>query len=45
MRYLGVPITASKLSKMECQILVDKIMGKNQTVVYQEYLFLQVEHS
>ncbi|KAJ8420932.1 hypothetical protein Cgig2_017128 [Carnegiea gigantea] len=27
-RYLGVPITASKLSKMECQILVDKIMGK-----------------
>jgi len=28
MRYLGVPITASRLSKMECQILADKIIGK-----------------
>ena len=28
MRYLGVPITASKLSKLECHILVDKITGK-----------------
>ena len=28
MRYLGVPITVSKLSKIECHTLVDKIMGK-----------------
>jgi len=28
MRYLGVPITASKLRKLECHILVDKITGK-----------------
>jgi len=28
MRYLGVPITGSKLSKMECRSLVEKIMGK-----------------
>jgi len=26
--YLGVPITASKLSKLECRSLVEKIMGK-----------------
>jgi len=28
MRYLGVPITASRLSKLECRALVEKIMGK-----------------
>jgi len=28
MRYLGVPITASKLSKLECRGLVEKIIGK-----------------
>lgn len=30
LRYLGVPITASKLSKNECRVLVEKIMGKVQ---------------
>ncbi|KAJ8425349.1 hypothetical protein Cgig2_027212 [Carnegiea gigantea] len=28
MRYLGIPITASRLSKVECRTLVDKIMVK-----------------
>jgi len=28
MRYLGVPITVSKLRKLKCHILVDKIIGK-----------------
>jgi len=28
LRYLGVPITVSKLSKSECRVLVEKIMGK-----------------
>ena len=28
MKYLGVPITASRLSKLECHSLVDKITGK-----------------
>ncbi|KAJ8419838.1 hypothetical protein Cgig2_030549 [Carnegiea gigantea] len=28
MRYLGVPVTASRLSKLECRGLVKKIMGK-----------------
>ncbi|KAJ8424315.1 hypothetical protein Cgig2_020746 [Carnegiea gigantea] len=28
MRYLGVPVTASRLSKIECRALVEKIMGK-----------------
>ena len=28
MRYLGVPVTASRLSKVECRGLVEKIMGK-----------------
>jgi len=28
MRYLGVPIIASKLSKLERHILVEKIIGK-----------------
>ena len=28
LRYLGIPITASKLRKLECRTLVDKIMKK-----------------
>ncbi|KAJ8419624.1 hypothetical protein Cgig2_007643 [Carnegiea gigantea] len=28
LRYLGVPITASKLNKSECRVLVEKIIGK-----------------
>ena len=28
LRYLGIPITVSKLSKVECRVLVDKIMSK-----------------
>ncbi|KAJ8436760.1 hypothetical protein Cgig2_030118 [Carnegiea gigantea] len=28
MRYLGVPVAASRLSKLECKALVEKIMGK-----------------
>ena len=28
MKYLGFPITASKLSKLECHILVEKITGR-----------------
>ena len=28
MKYLGLPITASRLSKIECHSLVDKITGK-----------------
>jgi len=28
MRYLGVPITARKLSKLECHTLVEKLTGK-----------------
>ena len=28
MQYLGVPITASKLSKLECRTLVEKIFEK-----------------
>jgi len=28
MKYLGVPITTSRLSKLECHLLVDKILGK-----------------
>ena len=28
MKYLGMPITASRLSKLECHSLVDKITGK-----------------
>lgn len=27
-KYLGVPITASRLSKLECRTLVEKIVGK-----------------
>ncbi|KAJ8432379.1 LOW QUALITY PROTEIN: hypothetical protein Cgig2_021913 [Carnegiea gigantea] len=27
-KYLGVPITASKSSKLECRILMEKILGK-----------------
>ena len=27
-RYLGVPITANKLSKMECSLLVEKLTKK-----------------
>ena len=30
-RYLGLPITASKLSKSECSLLVEKITGKMRT--------------
>ena len=32
-RYLGLPITASKLSKRECSLLVEKITGKMRTWV------------
>jgi len=28
MRYLGVPVIASRLSKLECRALVEKIIGK-----------------
>ena len=28
MKYLGVPITASRLSKLECGTLMEKIVGK-----------------
>ena len=28
LKYLGIPITTSRLSKLECRILLDKIMGK-----------------
>jgi len=28
MKYLGVPITTSRLSKLECRALVEKIVGK-----------------
>ena len=30
-RYLGVPITANKLSKLECELLVEKITRKITT--------------
>jgi len=28
LKYLGIPITASRLTKLECMALVEKIMGK-----------------
>ena len=31
LRYLGIPITASRYSKMECRSMVDKITAKTKT--------------
>ncbi|KAJ8433455.1 hypothetical protein Cgig2_014496 [Carnegiea gigantea] len=38
MRYLGVPVTASRLSKLECKALVEKNYGNDQAVGHKKHL-------